>query len=253
MGEYAAKMSEEFGYGPYRNPGYKDPDVASGEQPWYGDIGNILDIKKNLHCRDFSWFLWRFGIVYLEGGLVPEYTFTLRWDDATEVKDSKTDVVQTNNFQHDQSLAIDGFGSIFAREKMVNATKTEDLSATGKYTKKHKCLAYLRGPGTSGDGRGHVGLRTCDKNDDRQKFHWANKPKFAGMRGIRAWNTDQCFDDVAVGGSKKISTYVCDVAGEAMAQQWYLTFSDNIFTKTFTASHTKPHHKQTNQCRQDYF
>lgn len=59
------------------------PALASGRKasdgsPWYGDIENILEVKRRLKCRSFAWFLQRFKHVYEDGGLVPAETFVLK-------------------------------------------------------------------------------------------------------------------------------------------------------------------------------
>ncbi|CAD7970285.1 unnamed protein product [Amoebophrya sp. A120] len=231
-GLYADKMSEEFKYGPYAR-GVKDPDEASGKAPWYGNISNILEIKNNLQCRDFSWFIWRFGLVYLKGGLVPEYTFMLRWDHRTAV----TKIEPESNFKKDKSLGVDGFKSIAEREELVKSTDYNNRQYNPK--KNDMCLQYMKGPGTSGDGRGHVEMKPCDSDNHRQRFHWANKSKFPGMRGIRAWNTDQCLDDIPNNG--KVTTYVCDVAGEAMGQQWGFDLFGNLIKNAHPGSHGNRH------------
>ena len=61
---YAQKMEKEFN-------GY------SGGPKWYGDLTNLLEIKKNGNCREFGWYLNRFRNVYIDGGLIPEKTFLI--------------------------------------------------------------------------------------------------------------------------------------------------------------------------------
>uniref|UniRef100_A0A7S0AL75 Polypeptide N-acetylgalactosaminyltransferase n=1 Tax=Pyrodinium bahamense TaxID=73915 RepID=A0A7S0AL75_9DINO len=59
------------------------PALTSGHQatdgmPWYGDIGNILEVRERLQCRSFAWFMHRFKHVYEDGGLIPSETFGIR-------------------------------------------------------------------------------------------------------------------------------------------------------------------------------
>ncbi len=85
----------------------------------------------------------------------------------------------------------------------------------------HKCLQYNGQAGTSPDGRGVAKLVPCNENDDRQRWHGANKNSDgACCSGIRAWNTDQCIESVSNG---HINTYVCDVAGRTPNLYWTFT------------------------------
>eukprot|EP00927_Polykrikos_kofoidii_P036265 TRINITY_DN30617_c0_g1_i1.p1 TRINITY_DN30617_c0_g1~~TRINITY_DN30617_c0_g1_i1.p1 ORF type:complete len:613 (-),score=123.14 TRINITY_DN30617_c0_g1_i1:221-2059(-) len=59
-------------------PALRSADKAEGGGPWYGDISNILEVKKRLNCRSFAWFMKRFKNVYEDGGLVPKEIFTVQ-------------------------------------------------------------------------------------------------------------------------------------------------------------------------------
>lgn len=83
-----------------------------------------------------------------------------------------------------------------------------------------QCLTYTGGAGTSPNGWGKAKLHRCNPKDDRQRWHGANKNlKHGGSccSGIRAWNTDQCIYSIK---NHAVQTYVCDIAGTNMQQQW---------------------------------
>eukprot|EP00397_Hematodinium_sp_SG-2012_P034157 GEMP01036591.1.p1 GENE.GEMP01036591.1~~GEMP01036591.1.p1 ORF type:complete len:544 (+),score=104.16 GEMP01036591.1:318-1949(+) len=146
-----------------------------------GDLSNILKVKQKLHCKSFAWYLHRFKNIYLDGGLIPEKTFALKT--------------------------------------------------------KGGCLKYTGSAGTSSDGVGTVEFDKDCNITDRHQFHAANRVKtpFAQIKllrgarnqnsagasyplsGIRAWNSDQCWDAMKAG---VISTKSCAVGGENPFQQW---------------------------------
>jgi len=85
------------------------------------------------------------------------------------------------------------------------------------------CLSYMGSAGTSGTGFGKAFLKRCDSGDRRFFWHLGNKDRQNGGRcctGLRAWNTDQCLNNVKEGGAQ---TAVCDVSGRNWAQFWSLT------------------------------
>eukprot|EP00439_Symbiodinium_sp_Y106_P079919 s735_g18.t1 len=68
------------------------------------------------------------------------------------------------------------------------------------------CLRYMGGAGTSGSGSEGVRLENCDQNNHRFFWHLGNRNKPFGClghptmkccSGLRAWNTDQCLQDLA--------------------------------------------------------
>lgn len=155
-GEFAEKLKD---YPSFVRPSY-------GDLPWYGNLSNMLQIKDNLKCRPFSWFLRRFKAIYEDAGLIPESVFMLR----------------------------------------------EELSG--------KCLRFDGTAGTSGSGSGTATLSTCSPSTDARLFwHLGNKNKMSGRccDGMRAWNTDQCLQEVAAG---RFKTGVCDVSGRNGGQTW---------------------------------
>jgi len=85
-----------------------------------------------------------------------------------------------------------------------------------------KCLRYLGGASTSGAGREGVKLAPCDEKNDRMFWHLGNRnsrtKKCCG--GLRAWNTDQCFEGGQGGG--KAVTGICELSGENSRQRWAL-------------------------------
>merc|ERR1712032_1047589 len=93
-----------------------------------------------------------------------------------------------------------------------------------------KCLTYLGAAGTSPDGRGKAVLKPCDMQDDRQRWHGANRDQASSNQaccsGLRAWNTDQCILDGSAGAVK---TFVCDISGKNKAEFW--EFADGQLRK----------------------
>merc|ERR1712113_998924 len=149
-----------------------DPNrKGSDGGPWYGDLENILEVKRRLSCRSYAWFMHRFKHVYEDGGLVPPETFGLK------------------------ALHIG------------------------------KCLTYLGSAGTSANGYGRAMLRPCNSQDDRQRWHGANRDPSAQDQpccsGLRAWNTDQCI--FGVDGDGAVKTFVCDISGQNSRQSWEVT------------------------------
>lgn len=91
-------------------------------------------------------------------------------------------------------------------------------------TKMDRCLTYLGGAGTSPTGQGQVGLQPCNKENDRQRWHMANRDAGAAAMpccsGLRGWNTDQC---LTASSGQALATTVCDISGRHPGQQWQLT------------------------------
>jgi len=158
FGEFSEKLASFGALAPGRQ--------TRDGRPWYGDIENILEVKRRLQCRSFAWFMHRFKSVYEDAGLIPAETFGLR-------------------------------------------------AAPGG-----KCLVYVGQAGTSPDGHGRAVLRECNPNDERQRWHAANRDTYregACCSGLRAWNTDQCIQSVQSG---VVRTGVCDVSGQSRQQAW---------------------------------
>jgi len=87
-----------------------------------------------------------------------------------------------------------------------------------------KCLTYTGQAGTSASGKGTAVLRPCNADDDRQRWHGANRDTSQITKsccsGLRAWNTDQCI--TGGDGQNGIKTTVCDVSGRTLQQAWEL-------------------------------
>jgi len=88
-----------------------------------------------------------------------------------------------------------------------------------KHETSGKCLQFLGTAGTSGSGREGTRLGSCDENNHRFFWHLANRRMSDGTccSGLRAWNTDQCFQGM-VGGTA--STVVCELSGLDQTQHW---------------------------------
>ncbi|CAE8645738.1 unnamed protein product, partial [Polarella glacialis] len=85
------------------------------------------------------------------------------------------------------------------------------------------CLTFTGQAGTSQDGKGFAVLRECNPDDERQRWHGANRDtEIKGQpccSGLRAWNTDQCIQDVTAG---QLHSFVCDITGHSRGQAWLL-------------------------------
>lgn len=163
--EFAVKVNDY----PNLYPDMKDNDG----KPWYGDLGSIFEIKEELQCQDFAWFLNRFKEVYIDSGMVPHETYLIR---------------------------------------------------SGE-----NCLTYLGPPGTSTDGKGLVGLQPCNPDNDRQRWHGANRNAKANGKccsALRAWNTDQCLQIPM--DETELRTTVCDISGVQYDQHCQLTEKGRI-------------------------
>jgi len=95
------------------------------------------------------------------------------------------------------------------------------------------CLTYLGPPGTSPSGYGKAVLQKCADDNERQRWHGANRDSSKKgepcCSGLRAWNTDQCL----LGGldGRALKTFVCDVSGHHRQQQWKLTTDGQLKQK----------------------
>jgi len=85
------------------------------------------------------------------------------------------------------------------------------------------CLRYQGQAGTSGFGKEGVVLEPCDAGNDRFFWHLGNRRQKDGRccSGLRAWNTDQCFQGGQDGGKKAI-TGICEVSGSNSIQHFKL-------------------------------
>lgn len=82
-----------------------------------------------------------------------------------------------------------------------------------------KCLFFQGHAGTSGQGRETVSLADCDENNDRMFWHLGNQNMKTKKccSGLRAWNTEQCFQGVRGG---KAETGICEISGRNSLQTW---------------------------------
>jgi len=96
-----------------------------------------------------------------------------------------------------------------------------------------KCIAYKGNAGTSSTGRGTAVLEDCNPDDDRQRWHGANRDQSKEgahcCSGLRAWNTDQCLTKPTNG---HVLTYVCDISGKTSDQAWELTKDGQLVIKS---------------------
>eukprot|EP00435_Cladocopium_sp_Y103_P073772 s15_g45.t1 len=85
------------------------------------------------------------------------------------------------------------------------------------------CLHFLGPAGTSGSGSEGVKLAPCDSNNHRFFWHLGNRNRRSKKccSGLRAWNTDQCFQGGQGGG--RAVTSICELSGANTAQGWSLT------------------------------
>jgi len=89
-----------------------------------------------------------------------------------------------------------------------------------KNQNKGECLFFMGSAGTSGAGREDVRLASCDENNHRYFWHVGNRRTSDGSccSGLRAWNTEQCFEGLQGEGEAK--TGICEVSGSNSAQHW---------------------------------
>lgn len=87
-----------------------------------------------------------------------------------------------------------------------------------------KCLQFQGHAGTSGAGKESVALRSCNPENPRNFWHLGNVNRRSGgcCSGLRAWNTEQCFQGTEGRGSKA-TTGICEVNGRNDLQHWSLT------------------------------
>jgi len=85
-----------------------------------------------------------------------------------------------------------------------------------------QCLRFMGGAGTSGSGTEGVKLENCDPDNDRFFWHLGNRDRKTKKccGGIRAWNTDQCFQG-GQGGGRGV-TGICELSGAHTGQGWSL-------------------------------
>jgi len=91
-----------------------------------------------------------------------------------------------------------------------------------KDEKSGQCLFFMGSAGTSGAGREGVRLASCDESNHRYFWHMGNRKLSDGSccSGLRAWNTEQCFQGMQGGGQAQ--TGICEVSGSNSAQHWRL-------------------------------
>jgi len=98
-----------------------------------------------------------------------------------------------------------------------------------------QCLTYLGNAGTSPDGKGRAALKRCDPDDDRQRWHGANRDTAKSgapcCSGVRAWNTDQCLTGATEGSRGGATTFVCEISGSRHDQMWSLDGEGQIRKK----------------------
>lgn len=83
--------------------------------------------------------------------------------------------------------------------------------------KSMRCLFFQGHAGTSGSGKESVSLKECDENNPRMFWHLGNSnPRDKTCcSGLRAWNTEQCFQG-------KAGTGICEISGRHTLQAWQL-------------------------------
>jgi len=86
-----------------------------------------------------------------------------------------------------------------------------------------KCLQFMGHAGTSGAGREQVKLSSCNEENPRFFWHLGNVNRRTGAccSGLRAWNTEQCFQGVE--GKGRAATSICEITGRNEQQHWTLT------------------------------
>lgn len=139
----------------------KLPPSVGDPTPWYGDIGNILEVQKRLNCRPFAWFLHRFSAVYKDGGLVPAETFLIRHSKSKKCL----------RYGGNEGTAPQGYGHV----SLEPCSKWEDRQrwhhANADPFQGGKCCSSLRAWNTdqclARRGRGEVDTSVCDISGER--------------------------------------------------------------------------------------
>eukprot|EP00928_Gymnodinium_smaydae_P014913 TRINITY_DN15474_c0_g1_i1.p1 TRINITY_DN15474_c0_g1~~TRINITY_DN15474_c0_g1_i1.p1 ORF type:complete len:669 (-),score=116.17 TRINITY_DN15474_c0_g1_i1:65-2071(-) len=123
-------------------------------EPWYGNISNILDVKKRLGCRPFPWFLRRFRHIYEDAGLIPKEVFMLR--DASTGKCLR--------YLGDEGTAGNGWGA--AKLSKCDPSKGSNFWHVANPNRRGTCCAGLRAWNTDQCivefGKNQVTTSVCD-------------------------------------------------------------------------------------------
>jgi len=96
-----------------------------------------------------------------------------------------------------------------------------------------KCLRFDGSAGTSKDGLGTASLASCDGDEDHRLFwHVGNRNARTGRccSGLRAWNTEQCLQDL---GGGLFKTFVCETAGISFLQEWAVSSSTGRLASSY--------------------
>mmetsp|Transcript_64288 Transcript_64288/g.151010 ORF Transcript_64288/g.151010 Transcript_64288/m.151010 type:complete len:533 (-) Transcript_64288:12-1610(-) len=68
----------ETWFGQYKDYYYHADPQAAALLPAMGDISGRLDLKADLQCRDFSWYVEKFWKVFQEKGMLPRQSFNIK-------------------------------------------------------------------------------------------------------------------------------------------------------------------------------
>jgi len=182
---------------------------SRSNEPWYGDLENILAVKRRLKCKSFAWFMHRFKNVYEDGGLLPSETFNLRTGDSCL------------EFRGKAGTSADGKGfatlnrcsSESDRQRWHGANR--DTSQPGQ-----PCCSGIRAWNTDQcitgvDDRGRLKTAVCDIAGSRADQAWQlDGGNLAGPKSSGFMSSQKC---VVPAHSGKLEVRGC---GSADSGQW---------------------------------
>uniref|UniRef100_A0A7S4S9Y2 Polypeptide N-acetylgalactosaminyltransferase n=1 Tax=Alexandrium monilatum TaxID=311494 RepID=A0A7S4S9Y2_9DINO len=173
--------------------------------PWYGDIGNILEVKRRLQCRSFAWFMHRFRHVYEDGGLIPTETFGLK----------AASTGQCLTYQGEPGTSPDGTGRAVLQPCQPGNERQRWHLANSDTSRQGQCCSGLRAWNTDqcivGAGWDSA-VRTfvCDIAGTRADQVWQFTPNGHLQGRTRRFRSAGCLEPRADG---RIEAASCPAAG----------------------------------------
>lgn len=198
------EFGEKLGSFPQLAPDRRGPDGG----PWYGDIGNILEVRQRLKCRSFAWFMHRFKHVYEDGGLIPAETFGIR-----AVADG-----QCLTYEGQPGTSPNGYGRAVLRPCEPGSERQRWHVANRDMSRQGQCCSGIRAWNTDqciiGASQGTaVKTFVCDIAGKRPDQAWElTSDGRIRQRGRRHFLGDRCLEPSGAGDVEERS---CPAAGRA--------------------------------------